>query len=281
MTKRLLFLALAVFSFSARAQTKKVMLIVLENETFDKAVAQPYLADFAKRGALLKNYHGVGHPAQPNYVALVAGDTLKVHNDHVSPIEGKTIADLLEAHGKTWKVYAEDFPGECSLVGRAKQYARKHNPLISFKSIHDSPERCAHIVNASAFPQDMANKRLPDFSMYIPNQLNSGHDSDVKTASQWLSRFLPPVLKDPEMKDTLVIIVFDENDYSSKDNQVYEALAGKGVNPGSVSTDRYDHYNMLRTIEDFLGLESLEKKDAKAKPITGIWREDDPPAKAL
>lgn len=281
MTKYFLSLALVAFSLGARAQTKKVMLIVLENETFDKAMAQPYLAEFAKHGALLKNYHGVGHPAQPNYVALVAGDTMKVHNDHVAPLDGKTIADLLEAHGKTWKVYAEDFPGNCSLVGRKNQYARKHNPLISFKSIHETPERCAHIVNASAFPQDLANKHLPDFSMYVPNQLNSGHDSDVRTASQWLSKFLPPVLKDPEMKDTLVIIVFDENDYSSKNNQVYAALAGQGVIPGSVSTDRYDHYSMLRTIEDFLGLESLQKKDAKAKPITGIWRQEEAPVKAL
>jgi hypothetical protein len=262
------------FSFSSHAQTKKVMLIVLENESFANAMAQPYLAEIAKRGALLKNYHGITHPSQPNYIALVAGETLKVRNDHVVPIEGKTIVDLLEAHGKTWKVYAEDFPGDCSLVTRVKQYARKHNPLISFKSIHGSPDRCAHIVNAKTLSQDLAGKHLPDFSMYIPDQLNSGHDSDVKTASKWLSRFLNPVLKDPEMKDTLIIIVFDENDYSSKDNRVYAALIGKGIVPGSISTDRYDHYSMLRTIEDFLGLESLEKKDAKAKPITGIWQED-------
>jgi hypothetical protein len=280
MTKYLLSLAFIAFSFSSQAQTKKVMLIILENESFANAMAQPYLAEIAKRGALLKNYHGIAHPSQPNYIALVAGDTLKVSNDHVVPIEGRTIVDLLEAHGKTWKVYAEDFPGGCSLVTRAKQYARKHNPLISFKSIHGSPDRCAHIVSAKSLNQDLASKHLPDFSMYIPDQLNSGHDSDVKTASKWLSRFLNPVLKEPGMEDTLVIIVFDENDYSSKDNQVYAALIGKGIVPGSISTNRYDHYSMLKTIEDSLGPGSLEKKDAKAKPITGIWQDDNSSAKA-
>ena len=92
------------FGSDSKPAFKKVVIVILENEKISEALAQPYLAKIAKQGALLKNYHGVTHPSQPNYVAMVAGDTLGVKNDHVVTIDKSNIVDLLEAKGKTWKV---------------------------------------------------------------------------------------------------------------------------------------------------------------------------------
>jgi len=264
---------------AATAPFKKALIIILENEKYDQALAQPYLARLTKQGALLKNYHGVSHPAQPNYLALVGGNTFGVRNDHPVTLDEKNIVDLLEPHGKTWKVYAEGYPGKCFTGSRSHQYSKKHNPLISFKDIQDNPKRCENVVDASQFSEDLKNNKIPDFSMFIPNQLNSGHDSDVKYATKWLEKFLDPLLKDASfMHDTLVVVTFSQSDYMAKENKVYTVLLGAGIMPGAASDEHYDHYNLLRTIEDFFGLGTLGKNDAKAKSIAGIWQEPKEPA---
>src|SRR4051794_35165393 len=100
-------------SASSQAQTtapastvptfKKVMIVVLENEGRDPAIAQPFLGNLAKAGGYLSNSWGVARPSQPNYLAMVAGSTLQsLTNDNVD-LEARHLGDLLEAQGKTWK----------------------------------------------------------------------------------------------------------------------------------------------------------------------------------
>jgi hypothetical protein len=48
----------------------RVLIVVLENESYSSVIADPNFAAFAKQGRLLKNSHGVTHPSQPNYLAM-------------------------------------------------------------------------------------------------------------------------------------------------------------------------------------------------------------------
>jgi hypothetical protein len=43
------------------------------------------------------------------------------------------------------------------------------------------------------------------------------------------------------------------------------------VKKGMKVNERYDHYDMLRTIEDNFGLQPINSGDSKARVITGIW----------
>lgn len=256
--------------------SSKVLVVFLENEGFDKAMEQPYLSYIASQGALLTNYHAVTQRSQPNYIAFVAGDTFGIANDSPVTLDKKNIADLLEEHGKTWGVYAEDYPGDCYLATRFKQYNRKQNPLISFKGIQESPERCGNIIGADRFNADLANNSLPDFAMYVPNQLNSGHDSDVNTAAKWLKTFLDPIVVNSSvLEKTLIIVVFDESFFPGHQNNIYAVMLGKGVQKGAVSNEHYSHYNMLRTVQDFLGIGNLGKHDSRASRVSGIWDNDE------
>src|SRR5712691_2845401 len=54
---------------------KKVLIVIFENTAYQGAVSQPFFAKFAKEGALLTNFLAETHPSQPNYLALVSGDT--------------------------------------------------------------------------------------------------------------------------------------------------------------------------------------------------------------
>jgi phospholipase C len=271
-------LACAAVSAQAAPSFRRVVIVMLENANYEDAVQQPFLKDFAARGALLTNYHAVAHPSQPNYVALTAGTHDGVFGDGNVTLDARNIADLLEAKGKTWKAYAEGYPGNCFLGSSEGTYARKHVPFLSFQDITSDASRCANVVDASSFAGDAARGTLPDYSFFVPDLNDDGHDTDVATADRWLSATFGTLLNDPSfMKGTLFVITFDEDDFFLRagvmvDNHIYAALAGDMVAPGATSDAAYDHYSLLRTVEDGLGLGTLGQNDAQATPIAGVWK---------
>jgi hypothetical protein len=88
---------------AARPPFQKVFIVVLENTAYGDALAQPFLAGLAARGALLTNFFAEGHPSQPNYVALTAGSTYGLTSNADITLDVSHIGDLLEGAGRTWK----------------------------------------------------------------------------------------------------------------------------------------------------------------------------------
>ena len=251
---------------------KKVFIIVLENTTAAAALQQPYLTVLHQRGATLNQFFAVAHPSQPNYIALTAASTHGVSGNQNVDLDVTHIGDLLEAKQKSWRQYAEGYPGSCFSGAVSGRYVRKHAPFISYHNVRSQPTRCANLVNAEQLEQDIAQGKLADYSLYIPNLDNDGHDTGVSFADRWLQRTFEAPFNNPQfMRDMLVVITFDEDDYS-RDNRVYTVLLGNGVKAGATSERRYDFYSLLKTIENTLGLNTLGKEDATATPITEIWR---------
>jgi phospholipase C len=273
------FAAIAVAPRRRAAQPgssiKHIIVVVLENEDATRAEVQPYMNELALRGAHLRNYHALTHPSQPNYIAMVAGTPYVTTNDPVV-LDVKHLGDLLEEKGLTWKVYAEHYPGNCFLGETAGlvstgQYVQRHVPFLRFKNVRSDPARCARVVEASALDADIAAGTLPSFALYVPDNANNGHDTGVANADRWLRSRFEPLLGNPGFTDgTLLVVTFDEGT-PSVSNIVYTVLVGPGVARGSVSNQFYDHYSLLRTIEAILGTGTLEKNDATADVIRGVW----------
>jgi hypothetical protein len=297
---------------------KKVVVVIFENDDEKNALQFPFFKSLTKRGALLTNYRGVTHPSEPNYIALtsgtldykgvsigVGGDTIAaggmIDDDEQYDLPGRHLGDLLEAKKLDWKNYAEDYPGTDSTCFTGRQdkrpdgshgnYVRRHTPFMSFTNVSTNQSRCTkHIVNASAFQNDLAKGTLPAFSFFTPNLIDDGHDSSTEVADKWFQKNFGPLLDDPKLADVLVIATFDENscntigagdapeDAAKKarcvgdQNVVYTALVGNGVKPGSSSDAQYNHYSLLKTLETGFGLGDLGKNDATSAPITGIWK---------
>jgi phospholipase C len=244
-----------------------VLIIVLENEGYANALQQDYMKQLLAAGTSFSHYTSLFSPSQPNYLALVGGSNFGVIDNEPVDVDGPSIADLLEAKGLTWKQYAQGFPGRCFAQKERGDYVRKHVPFISFKSIRNSPERCANIVSADAFDA----RRLPNFALFSPDNRNNGHDTGLGYAGRWLKGFLDPLLNDRAvMQDTLIVVTFDESD-SKKDKRIFTVLLGSNVRPGHVSDQALSHYDLLRTIEDNFELGQLGRQDASASAITGIW----------
>ncbi|MDQ6690008.1 MAG: alkaline phosphatase family protein [Gemmatimonadota bacterium] len=262
----------------------QVVIVIMENEGTNQALADPFIASLARRGAWFSNYHAITHPSFPNYLAIVAGSTFGLDTDHrPPPLTGATIADLLEAKGLTWKSYAENYPGGCYLGSAAGEgrltptaaptelYARKHVPFLAFASIQNDAARCARVVGASEFTRDARAGKLPNYSFFTPNMFNDGHDTSLAASSAWLRGFLQNLESSIAMHQrTLLVITWDEG--GTRDNRVLALFLGNVVKPGKYAA-ALTHYSLLRMIEDNFGLGRVAAGDKNAKPFpTSVWR---------
>lgn len=285
-----------------------VLIVVLENQNYESAIQNDLLKSLAQKGAIFSNFGNLYHYSYPNYLAMIAGSDFGTHkplllsdnqktfnddNDH------RTIADLLN-----WKNYAEDYPASPTaqkpfLGGSKGRYARKHVPFLSFrevqnKSFHNVVAVDTHardnafVTDIGSFIADPQKHPLAEYMFYSPNLDDDGHDptsrpqEGLKKASDWLRVFLTTWLhfddttwvpKDEQMKRTLVIVTFDESEGNSKPERIYTVFLGAMVQPQEV-TAAYNHYSVLRTIEDNFGLDPIHKEsgDGAASAITGIWK---------
>ena len=277
-------LASAAFSVRASAQAagavpplKHVMVVVFENMDVGEVMKRPFFAKLAASGAQLTQMYAETHPSQPNYIALTSGDLQGVLGDWDVDLDVSHIGDLLEAKGKRWRAYAEDYPGglypgRCFTGSHKGRYVRKHVPFLSYTNVTQVSERCANIVDAKQLALDVEAGQLPEYAFYAPNLDNDGHDTDADFADAFLAKTFGPLLAKPKFaKDLLLVVTFDEGTLFS-DNQIYTVLVGDMVQPGVVYGERTDHYGLLRTIEEGLGLGTIGTQDVGAAPITGIWR---------
>jgi phospholipase C len=261
--------------FPTHVDVKHIVIVILENKNADSAKSQPFMGWLARDGAYLEKYYAITHPSQPNYIAMISGSTQSVTNDQNVILNAPHIGQFV-----TWKTYAEDYPeGGCHTEKQLGRYVRKHNPFISFADVADH-ESCRNIVPFIRFADDFKSGNLLQLSLIIPNLDDDAHDQPVRFADDWLTAKFKPLLADPTLwNDTLFVVTFDEDAKLLKTlggdgNRVYMALWGGAVMPHTVISDvSYDHYDLLRTIEEIFHVPStLAAGDAAAHPIGGIWK---------
>jgi phosphatidylinositol-3-phosphatase len=268
---------------AAVPRLRRVVVVVFENKGRDRVLGQadaPTFALLTRRYATLTNYRAVAHPSLPNYLALVSGSTQGITSDCTSCIvAARNLADTVEASGRTWKTYAEGLPRVGFTGLWAGRYAKKHDPFTYFQDVLSSPSRLRRIVPFTVFARDLAAGTLPDFSLVVPDLCNDMHDCSVATGDAWLARFLAPLLGSSQLRGGAVFVVFDESDESSVGGGgiVPAFVAGPAVRAGARSAAVFDHYSLLRTIEDAWSLPRLGLS-AGARPITGIWKPAAKPA---
>lgn len=250
-----------------------VVVIVFENKESTMVLgnrAAPTFNAYGRRYARLTRYYGVTHPSLPNYLALVSGSTQGITTNCTDcVVEATSLADTIEASGRTWKTYAEALPAPGFLGPFKGRYAKKHNPLAYFRGIAEDPARRARIVPLSQLGRDVRAGALPSFSILVPDLCHSMHDCSVSVGDAWLRSQIGKFVKLPK---TVVFVMFDEGSTSIRGGGHTAALAlGQAVRSASRFTGVTSHYGILRTIEQAWGLPLLGRS-AHVAPITGIWR---------
>jgi len=262
-------LLMAWFTMPAQAQSlprpDHIVIVVEENKSYGQIIgnpAAPYINELSKRGVLFTQSYGVSHPSQPNYLALFSGSTHGIGND-ACPLElsGDNLAGELLEKSLSFTSYAETMPLTGFQGCSYGAYMRKHNPVANWKNLPtiSRPFR--------AFPQDYS--QLPTVAFVIPDQSNDMHDGSIAQGDVWLEKNLEFYAQWATAHNSLLIVTWDEDD-GSANNRIATIFIGPMVKRGR-SAQRINHYNILRTIEEMMGLAYLGES-AKAEPVAGVWR---------
>jgi hypothetical protein len=170
------------------------------------------------------------------------------------------------------------------------QYAARHNPFVYFHSLLDSGVCERHVVPLKALKSNLEKiSTTRRFNFITPNLCNDGHDAPCKgkdatghkdggfvSVDHFLSVWVPRIKQSPAFqRDGLLIITTDEAESSDATaccneqpgpNQPMPGIHGPGggrigtlVIGHCVGADRkvktpYNHYSLLRTLEDLFGI---------------------------
>ena len=253
-----------------------IFVILLENKEAPDVVdspSAPFLNSLARQYARAARFYGTSHPSLPNYLALTGGDTFGITTNCTTCfLDRPNLADGIERSGRTWKAYMESMPSPC-FEHNDGNYAQKHDPFMYYKNIRDNPDRCAKVVPLEVLKTDLESGQVPDFVWITPDMCNSTHDCELTKGDEWLKEWVPRIMGSSAWgPDAVLFITFDEGDSDAGccryaaggviDTVVVSPLA----RPGFVSERSYDHYSLLRTIEEAWGLPLLGKSACECSP---------------
>ena len=249
------------------SQTSHVVTIVMENKESSDVIgnpAAPYENTLERRYGLATQSYAITHPSLPNYLALTSGSTHGVTSDCTDCHFGaRNIVDQLEAARISWRAYLEAVPGRCFTGSGAGGYAKKHNPFIYYDDIANSPRRCRNLAGFAALTADLRRGALPTYAWVSPNLCDDTHDCAVGTGDRFLARLVPALLREIGPRG-FVVITWDEGSSgagccggAAAGGRIATIVAGPQVRRGARATAPVDHYGVLGTIEDALGLPPL------------------------
>jgi hypothetical protein len=241
----------------------EVVWIVFENHQRGQVLGSPsapYLSSLARTCASAADYHHVGRPSLPNYLGATSGATYGIDDDDspaAHPIEADNLFRQVRAEGGRAVTYAESMPAACTLAG-AGRYAVKHNPAAYYVGADDRAacERDDLPLGATTsgpFADDLRSGNLARFTLVIPDLCSDTHDCPVATGDAWLRRWGGAIFLSKAFRagHVAVFVAWDE-----PTPMPFLAVL-PGVTPGTVIRRTIDHYALLRTTEELLGLPLL------------------------
>lgn len=260
-----------------------VIWVWLENHSFGTIFGSPkapYLNSLATECGLATNYHNITHKSLPNYVGATSGlgyQALAKFTGDCSPLPGcVTSAPSIFGQGETWKAYQESMPSNCEKKNSG-EYAVHHNPPPYFSKLAG----CATSdVPYTELAGDLAAGTLPAFSFITPNLLDDMHTGTIAEGDKWLADNLPKILDSQEYTDgsTAVFITWDEGhggtpgekcatNTTDQSCHIATIVISPSTTPGTRSATLFNHYSLLRTAEQLLGLPFLGRAAGAASMV--------------
>jgi phosphatidylinositol-3-phosphatase len=246
-----------------------IVIVIEENHSHQEIAGNssaPFINSLMKQGANFTEYYAIEHPSQPNYLDIFSGSNQGVTNDAfpIRKFSSDNLGSELMEKKFTFTGFSEGLPsvGYNGVTDETKSYARKHNPWVNFTNL---PAQ----VNQpfSAFPTDYS--QLPTVCFVIPNLKHDMHDGSIAEGDQWLRVHLDSYVKWAQTHKSLLIVTWDEDD-QSQNNKVPLFITGPMIR-NEVFSNKVNHFNLLRTIEDIYGL-SHAGQSQKVDPIQNIWK---------
>jgi phospholipase C len=256
----------------------------MENHSYGSVIGSPsapYENQLAGSCGLATNYHNVTHPSLPNYIAATSGLSGAALSPFASDCNpggscsaGPAVASIF-SQAPTWKAYEESMPAPCTRGGYG-EYAVRHNPPPYYQGLSGSCP--AGDVPFTQFAGDVASGSLPAFSLVTPNLIDDTHDGSVADGDRFLRSTVGMIVSSASYRagSVALFVVWDEGEGGSTSNcatnltdvgcHVPAIVVSPSTTPGTRDASLFNHYSLLRTAEDLLGLAHLGSAGA-ASPM--------------
>jgi acid phosphatase len=262
-----------------------VVLVIEENTSYNTTLAyMPWLVNQGGLNGYAANYYSNVSGSLLDYLWLASGSSETAFgcngNDCSSPVTDDNIFRLLNDSGMSWKLYALNYLNAGGTVttpdnARGTLYYRRHNGAVWYSDVLDNTLGSqGDIVDFEQFLIDAAAGTLPRFSIIIPDGMYDGHDGGPALADTFLQNNMGTLLSLPDFKSGgsgLLLVTFDNGDGDAQ-GQVYTALIGPNVKPGTASYTYYQHQNSLRTMLESLGLTTYPGASASAADMIDLYQ---------
>lgn len=263
-----------------------VFVIVLENHSLQDTIGNsdmPAINRLARTYGYAANYTGVAHPSLPNYVAMIAGSTMEFNSDDPDlRFAGDNLALQLTRAGLSWRGYMQALPEAGSQVPYAGTYGKKHNPFLLSSDLLADPTEVLNVRTLVDLGPDLDAGRAPNFSFIVPDVCNDMHGAPEcqhraqlnRTGDAFVDTWTKRIMASPSWKSGAAIVVaFDEGgggDALGGGGRVATIVIAQSGPRGVVSKTAYNHYSLLRTLEEGFGVPLL--RGAKtANPMTDLF----------
>jgi hypothetical protein len=275
-------------------QYDHIFVIVEENHGFTDVIgnpAAPNLNALAQQYGLATDYHGVAHPSEPNYVAMLGGNTFGVKDDnpyYLNRVDKPSLISQLDAAGKSWKAYLQGvphpgyqgicYPANCNgAPDKDPLYVSKHNPIPNFTTSLNAKD-WSRQVPIEQLHTDLAHGTVPAFNLVIPDEchdqhgdppycIDSGSPGDpqdqrlVATGDQYLGQLVGSITSAGfwAKGNNAIAVVYDEGNDSAGGGGRAATVMVTSHGPRKVQDPAtYNHYSLLQTLQRSFGLGCLE-----------------------
>ena len=256
------------------AAAAKVLLIVEENEGYDRVIGSPhapYLAGLARQYGLatgLDAGYPVECPSLAAYLILTSGSDHGICDDDPParhPIGGDDVFGQVDRSGRQWRSYAEAMPAPCTLDDAGETFLVRHVPVSYYVA---ERSRCAQwdvplgTPDVGALHDDLAGGRLPALGVVTPDACDDMHgagtcpDGLVARGDAWLARWMPLVLASPDWRSGALTVIITWDEGSGSSNHIPTIVVSPTTRGVEDATPR-THCSTLRTVADLLGLPPL------------------------
>lgn len=257
-----------------------VILIVEENHSFSAVYpnGMPWMSALGDAYGIATNYYSDESGSMLDYLWLSSGSGERAFGcggwGCQKTITSDNIFRELDKQGLSWKVYADSLPYAGYMGIQSGEYVKRHNPAPWYSDVANHPPKQKNMVPFTEFAKDLADHKLPSYSLIIPNLLHDAHDGTLAMADDWLKHCIRPVLVSPYFKpggDGVMFVTFDNGDGDAQ-GQVFTAVIGPRVKRGIKVDKHFRHENTLRTMMELLGFRVFPGAAETAAPMSEFFK---------
>jgi phosphatidylinositol-3-phosphatase len=258
---------------AAPATYDHVAMIIFENKPLKKIVGNttdaPYLNSLVKACSYSKNDLSLSTTSLTNYIALTSGYTgcktadsngvctsqVEITSNKDTTVWPQASRSIFELMGNDAVQWGESMTSNCQLKSSG-DFVINHTPFQYYTRTQQG--LCK--ANARPFPANPADTLSARFNLIIPNKPHIMHlvpnttvNQRIRNGDNWAKDFIPQLLSSPTYQAgrTAIIITWDEGNGSNF--YVPLIVITPSTTAGGVSSVAYNHYSVLKGIQQMVG----------------------------